>query len=630
MMRRAGAGAAFAMLAVVLGPVGAANAAGEITIDHVESAAGTASVLLAVDGLPEGVSVDQDSISVTLDGEDVAAHAETVSQGVIERTTILTLDASNSMKGDRFAAAKTAAQAFIAAAPPDVHIGLLTFAGKVKDTVAPTTDHDTVASAIDSITLSPGTSVYDAMLAGMNLAGDEGARSLLVLSDGADVGSDSEVGDVVAQAAEADVIVDVVSLDQSPRNQRALSQVAEESGGKVIEAGSAALAEVFAAQAAALSSQLLVTFDTPAETSDVTVGVSLTADGATYSDSAFVTLDAPPDTPDVVESGDPIVGPGAMLLGALALGVGLALLLAIVLVGSRGGTAAERRLGAYFAQGNNARGQSAGVPGNSPNGLKDSAVALADKVVKGDFETRIAQKLAGAGSALTAAEWLLIHAGIVVAAGFVGFIFRGGALMVMLMALGVAGPWVYLKLRQSRRLAAFSAQLPETLGLMAGGLSAGLSLPQAVDTVVREGHEPMAAELRRALVEQRLGVPIEDALEGVGHRMDSQDFEWVVMAIRIQREVGGNLAELLNTVADTIREREYLRRQVKVLSAEGRISAWVLGALPILMFLYMLMVRPDFVRPLYTQPAGLVLAAVGLVLLGLGFFVMSRLVKIEV
>ena len=151
---------------------------------------------------------------------------------------------------------------------------------------------------------------------------------------------------------------------------------------------------------------------------------------------------------------------------------------------------------------------------------------------------------------------------------------------VLGLLLGVIGPWIYLKFRHSRRLNKFNGQLAETLGLMAGGLQAGLSLPQAVDSVVREGSEPMAGELRRALVEQRLGVDITDALDGVGQRMDSEDFDWIVMAIRIQREVGGNLAEILHTVADTLREREYLRRQVKALSAEGRLSGYILAGLP--------------------------------------------------
>ena len=108
---------------------------------------------------------------------------------------------------------------------------------------------------------------------------------------------------------------------------------------------------------------------------------------------------------------------------------------------------------------------------------------------------------------------------------------------------------------------------------MSGSLAAGLSLAQSIDTIVREGTEPIASEFRRVLVETRLGVTLEDALEGVAERFESKDFEWVVMAIRIQRQVGGNLAELLDTVAATMREREYVRRQVAALAAEGKLSA---------------------------------------------------------
>ena len=127
---------------------------------------------------------------------------------------------------------------------------------------------------------------------------------------------------------------------------------------------------------------------------------------------------------------------------------------------------------------------------------------------------------------------------------------------------------------------------------MSGSLAAGLSLTQSVDTIVREGSEPVASEFKRVLVETRLGVPLEIALEGVAERFESKDFDWVVMAINIQRQVGGNLAELLDTVAATMREREYLRRQVASLSAEGRLSAWVLSVLPPGFLLYLLLAQP--------------------------------------
>lgn len=630
-------GTAFAALALLVGVSAtgaAAHAADEITIDHVQSEGATTSLLLGVDQLSSATTPDLDSVAVTVGGEQVDATAETVEGGQVERTTILILDTSNSMAGEKLAAATSAIDAFLTAAPEDVQIGLVTFAGSVQQTVAPTTEHQSIVDELAQVQLKPGTKIYDAVAAGAELAGDDGARSLLVLSDGADTGSTVTIDDLAAAAEEAGVVVDVVALAQSPEQQATLDGLASATGGQVIPAEATALGAVFSAQAEALASQVLVTFDVPdGMTGEQTVEASISSSGATFTDSAFVSFASSPSTglPDVVEPAAPLVGRNGLLLGGLALGLGLAGVLAFAVGGVGRRSLSEERLSNYFAQGggsptNDGRSSRA----KSPVSLKDTAVDLAGQVVKGDFEERLSMRLAGAGSSLKPAEWLLLHASIALGAGFVGLIFRGGALMFVLFLVGLALPWWWLRRKHSKRQSAFNAQLAETLTLMSGGLSAGLSLPQAVDSVVREGQEPMAGELRRALVEQRLGVTIEDALDGVGDRMDSQDFNWVVMAVRIQREVGGNLAELLTTVSETLREREYLRRQVRVLSAEGRFSGYVLSALPPIMFVYMLFIRPDFVRPLYTTGTGFALVGAAIALLGIGQFVMTKLTKIEV
>jgi tight adherence protein B len=123
---------------------------------------------------------------------------------------------------------------------------------------------------------------------------------------------------------------------------------------------------------------------------------------------------------------------------------------------------------------------------------------------------------------------------------------------------------------------------------------------------------------------------MEDALDTVARRMDSVDFQWVVMAIRIQREVGGNLAEVLTNVAATMRERERLRRQVDVLSAEGRLSAIILGALPLLFVTYLVLVRPEYIGLLVTNPLGIVMIVVGVILLIAGAFWLRKVVTVEV
>ena len=249
-----------------------------------------------------------------------------------------------------------------------------------------------------------------------------------------------------------------------------------------------------------------------------------------------------------------------------------------------------------------------------------------------DLSSGLSRKLEAAGLPLKPPEWMVIHVGIAVAAGIGAALLTGFGLLATILAVG-AGlilPFLYLSIKESRRLAEFAAALPSTLQLLSGSLAAGYSLPQAVDTVVRESSGPMAVELNRALVEARLGVPIEDALDSVASRMESVDFGWVVMAIRIQREVGGNLAEVLSNVAATIRERERLRRQVQVLSAEGRLSAWILLGLPLLFLVYLVLVRPEYIGLLITNPLGIAMIVVGVLLLIAGGFWLRKVVTVEV
>ena len=415
---RATAATGLLSLAVFAAP---AQAADGIDIGHSEVADdGTVSLLLDVDQLADGAAPDLSSIAVTVDGKSVNATAAEVKAGQVIRTTVLTLDISDSMRGARIREAKAAAKTFLDAAPADVRIGLLTFSDKVHDVIAPTTDRAALASAIDRIRLTRGTHVYDAVVQAVNLSGDEGARSVLLLTDGADTGSVSSLAQAVAAAKAHETSVDVVALDQSTRDRAVLSKITAGSGGNVIRAAdAAALKSVFQAEADALASQLLVSFPRPADAAkDVELNVSLAAGGTRYDDSAFVSLGrVGADGPTTIETGKPLLGRAAMLAGAAALGLGLAVILGVVLAGSRGQSESQKRIGAYL-------GESA--PSAGPAGLKDSAVAFTETLVKGDFETRLSQRLNAAGISFTAAEWILLNAGIAVASGLLGFVLGGG------------------------------------------------------------------------------------------------------------------------------------------------------------------------------------------------------------
>jgi tight adherence protein B len=622
--------------AFALAPMASAHATGAGSIDHVDASGRTVKMLFSLPS--ETAAPDLDSVVVKVGGTVVDATASPVKAGEIKRTTVLALDVSDSMKGERFEAAKQAALTYLDSAPADVAVGLVTFAGEVTVIDSPTTDHASLEQAIGDLALSRGTALYDGVLEALVQAGPEGQRDVIVLSDGADTTS-TQLDDVVAGAKESDVGVNVVALEQSRANQAKLRQITDASEGTVLPADDpAALAAVFKQEADALAKQVLIEFEAP-RSGEAKVTASLEAAGETYTDSTFTSLraagsaNADSDGPIPVEPSTSAPDKRYLYGGLGAIGLGLSVVLAVLLIRKPKddqGSLVARQLD-FYAGGGRTGTDATMQTARAQINVRGSAVAAAGKIVeKAGFEERMTQKLTSAGLSLTTAEWLLLHAGLTIGGALVGFLLGGAAAMLLLLALGAVGPWVYLGMKASRRLKAFSRQLADTLQLMSGGLSAGLSLPQAVDTVVREGNEPMAGELRRTLIEQRLGVDIEDALDGVANRMQSKDFAWIVMAIRIQREVGGNLAELLDTVAATIREREYLRRQVRTLSAEGRLSAWILGLLPVVFALYLALMKPGYLAPMYTTGIGVILTGGAVVMMTLGAFVLKAIVKVEV
>ncbi|HVL32926.1 MAG TPA: type II secretion system F family protein, partial [Actinomycetota bacterium] len=221
--------------------------------------------------------------------------------------------------------------------------------------------------------------------------------------------------------------------------------------------------------------------------------------------------------------------------------------------------------------------------------------------------------------------------GAALAGTVIGFVLLGRWWMaIVLAAFGYLIPAVLVTRRIAARQAAFLEQLPDTLQLLAGSLQAGYGFLQAIDTLVKESPAPTSAEFGRVLTETRLGMTVDDALNSMADRLQSEDFRWVVLAVNIQRQVGGNLAVLLHTVADTLRERERVRRQIKVLSAEGKLSAWILGALPFGIAGYIMMVNPEFLEVMTSESIGKMMIGGSLGLLGLGILWMRKIIRIEV
>jgi tight adherence protein B len=601
----------------------------QATISHVEPGANDALRVLV--SVPKGVEVDGETVDAT------ASVAGTAAQNQVRRTTILAIDTSDSMKGARFTAARSAAGSFLDSVPDDVNVGIVTFDADVRTALAPTTDRDAARDVIGKLGLARGTRLYDGVLTAIKESGDEGQRSILVLSDGANTNK-TPLTDVTKALGDSDLRLDAVALDQRGSDLGPLESMATAGNGAVIPADAEALAQTFDAEAASLARQVLVTGTLPSSVkgTEAQVAITLPTDGASLTASSYAEIrtSAPSgEGPKVAVAKKALQLPQPVLFGGLAaIGLGLLVLLTAAFSaagGVRAPRSVEQRIAAFGSGANAVRGKVESTSFNLSE-VKDATATMLHR--SRGLEARIEQRLSAAGSALKPAEWLLIHAMIALLAGLAGLLLGNGSVFLLLLgvAVGVAIPWLWLGHKKKKRVAAFSAGLADTLQLISGSLSAGMSLAQALDAVVNEGSEPIAGEFRRVLIESRLGVPLETALEGIGHRIESVDFAWVVMAIRIQREVGGNLAELLTTVAATLRERDYLRRQVKTLSAEGRLSAYILISLPIGLTVYLLAVKRDYIAPLYTTGIGIVLIVAAATLLGLGWLMMSRIVKVEV
>ena len=212
--------------------------------------------------------------------------------------------------------------------------------------------------------------------------------------------------------------------------------------------------------------------------------------------------------------------------------------------------------------------------------------------------------------------------------GALGFLV-GGLFVGLLALVGVPfGAKLLLGFRASRRQAAFADQLDDSLQLMAGSLRAGHSLLRAVDSVAAEADAPTSEEFSRIVNETRVGRDLNDALDEVAERMGSDDFTWVAQAIAIHREVGGNLAEVLDAVGHTIRERNQIRRQVKALSAEGKLSAIVLMALPFGVTAFLSISNPEYIAKFTQSAAGYGMVAAALVMLTVGGLWLKKTVAI--
>jgi tight adherence protein B len=294
----------------------------------------------------------------------------------------------------------------------------------------------------------------------------------------------------------------------------------------------------------------------------------------------------------------------------------------------------QARLAQYGVDPSGASMAAVKEPQNLRERLANMFQPAADRLGQGDAKKgkpSLAEQLAKADLKLRTSEFFMIQIGCVVALGLI-FMLRFGVSWQPLAAavVGYFLPGFYVRYRQRKRIKAFNNQLGDTLTLLSNALKAGYSFAQAIDTVSKNAVPPISDEFSRAVREMNLGGSVEEALHNMLRRIDSPDFDLVVTAVAIHRTVGGNLAEILDNISHTIRERIRIKGEISTLTAQARASGQLITFLPIVLAVFMYFVTPTYFKPMTENFVGWILIGIAGFMIFLGNLIISRIVAIEV
>jgi tight adherence protein B len=621
-------------------------AAGEDSL-ILTAANGGGTLVIGVPKTFDRVGDDKAAIKVTVTQGDVTLMVPAVRQ-VDPVAVVLLIDTSGSMKGEPIQAARNAALQFIDALPQDALLSVNSFGATVGQPTGFSTDRASAKVRINRLTARGETSLRDGLLgAAASFPAAAKRRSIVVLSDGADTVSKALREPTKESLRNSRVTVQAIVLESSiavadaggEEPSAELEAITDVTGGAMLRSLSPAdLGSAFSRIAGVVGSPLTVRLPSeidPTQAIGVVVSRQFTSGSQEWtgqtaasaqassviSDPGFVApLPSPTAPPAITPSATPVAiavpetGRKWLLMGAV--GTLLSLLLASWLLFTR---QPQRRLAAEY--------------GNEKQPLLSSMTSAletgAERLVRRhDAGGRLRNGLEGTGWSVQPGAVLSFVGLITFSCAALGFL-AGGFVGFLLAILCVPlGAWIVIRIAADRRRDKFQEQFEGTLQLMANSLRAGYGVNQAMDTVAREAQSPTSDEFQRALQEARLGQDQIVSLRAMSARVRSDDLDWVIDAIEVNREVGGSLSELFASVAETVRARGRLARQVKALSAEGRLSAWVLVLLPIIVFALISVINPKYVGELTGNGAGRWMLFAAIVLMGLGIAWLRKIVRI--
>jgi tight adherence protein B len=572
--------------------------------------------------LPERRALHAGNVHVTENGAPVADLRVQPASTASQRTfgVVLALDTSLSMQGKPLAAALKAARSFAAERNPNEALGVVDF-NQTATTVLPftTSDEDIGAALATTPQLSTGTHIYDAVARAeaMLRAAHINSGSIIVLSDGADTGSTESLDTVANSALATNARIYTVGLEDRAYDPQTLTALAAAGHGEYVQAKTQGLAPLFARLSRVLSNEYLISYKSlfdPSVRIDVAVSVpTLGTATATY---------RTPRAP-IAATGQSIgtrilTSPVTMVLLALLI-AGVIALLVIGLLQPR-----RSRLPGRIAEFVSIQELQRG------HGAVASATVDGERTVEKDWWTRLGETLE-IGKITVEPEVLVVVTVIATILAFIFLLAVTGSFWWALFALGVpliAREWVLRSLKRQR--SRFAEQLPDALQVIASALRSGHSFAGSLAVVVESAAEPMRSEMHRVVADEQLGVPIQRSLGVVAERMASTDVDQLALVAELQRQAGGDTAEVIDRVAETVRERFDLRRLVETLTTQGRMSRWIVSLLPLVIVLALQLENPGYFHPLVSSTAGKVVVILAAAWAVLGSLIIKRIVEIEV
>lgn len=563
------------------------------------------------------------------------------------KSIVIAIDQSKSMKNGALDDAIAAARSFLGDKPLADRVAVVGFgseAAQLSEFTTSTIDADIALRTLDVDTVV-GTALYDAIVISANaLAAEElEGRVIVVLTDGSDFTSQDRLAagadpatfaEAIAAAQAAGAAVYPIGIEGNRFDPVPLQQMARQTGGTYYSVGSSrGLDAVYGAVAEELARTWRMEYVTkalPGETVSLTAWVD-----DEPSETVPVNVPASAGTLSAPVNEEPgsllpatlyREGWGPWVVGGF---VGFVILVALLIAFRNPKSAWLRaRLEPHVGRGHH---RSASAQRRRAVRPLAHMYRLTERAFGGmrAWET-LSLLLVRSAIPLRTVEFVYISAGLAAFAGL--FLAAAGvASWIIGLAVGAAlvSPLLVAWIKAKRRSAKFDEQLPDLLTTLAASLKAGHSFRQAIQSAVDEGEAPASTELKRVVTEAQIGKPMDQALQDMATRVGSEDFEYVITAVSIQREVGGSLAGLFDMVADTVRQRQQFRRKIKGLTAMGRMTAYVLVALPFVVAFAIELLNPEYLDPLVGTTIGRVLIVMALVMMGIGAFILKRIVSFK-